>query len=409
MKKLNAARIPHLPPGRYHDGRGLYLFVGKGGARSWVFRFRKNGKLRDHGLGPVHKIPLAEARVRADRYRVAVYDGKNPIDARKAERIERKAESSKPTSTFAAAADDYITGKAPGWTDPRQEQQWRNSLVTHAFPVLGPLAVREITVDDVESVLRPIWVTTYETATRVRGRIEKILGWATGKGFREGPNPAVWKDNLSLRFAKIAKPHDNHHVALPYTETAQFMAELRQQDGIDCRAFEIAILTASRTDEVISGEPDEVDLDRRFWTRPAPHMKLRQEHRVPLSDAALEIFKTAAASRGAEATHLFPGNSRGKRAGMLGPQAFRRVLEKMGRSDLDPHGFRSSFSDWAHEETDYSHEMIEVALAHKVGTDVARRYWRGDMMKKRLQLMEDWARYCAGGANVVPLPGRFTA
>jgi integrase len=388
LGRLKAAQIARLGAGRYHDGGGLYLVVGAGAACSWIFRFRREGKLHDFGLGPTHTVSLATARQRAFECRAALYAGNNPVEARQTRRLDRVLAAAK-TMTFAAAADRFIAAHAVSWRNGRTEPQWRQSLADHAFPVLGVLPVMAIDTGLVLRVLEPMWSETPETASRVRGRIESILDWATVRGYRQGENPARWKGHLDhLLPARGKVRRVEHHAALPYAEIGAFMAELRQQEGIAARALEFLILTAARSGEALGTRWDEFNLTERLWTIPGERMKSGREHRVPLSDAAIAIAEAIAGIRQGE--FVFPGRSGD---GTLGGKALRRVLADL-RDELSVHGFRSTFRDWAAEATICPREVAEMALAHAVGDAVERAYQRGDLFEKRRQLMQDWAQHC---------------
>jgi integrase len=389
LGRLKAAEISRLGRGRHHDGGGLYLSVGNGSARSWIFRFRRDGKLHDYGLGPAHSVSLSAARQRAFECRAALYAGNNPIEVRQARRLERVLAAAKAV-TFDNAAEQYIAAHAAGWRSPRQEGQWRQTLTDFAFPILGKLPVLAIDTGLVLQVLEPIWQTKTETASRLRGRIEAILDWATARGFRQGGNPARWRGHLENLLPKHSKVRRiEHHAALPFSGIALFMAELRQREGAAARALELLILTAGRTREVLGAQWREIDLTARLWTVPAERMKGGKEHRVPLSDAALRVLETMAEIRVDE--YVFPG-----RGGALGPTALRRVLGYLGRTGITVHGFRSTFRDWAAETTAYPRELAEMALAHAVGSQVEAAYRRGDLFEKRRALMRDWALQCTG-------------
>jgi integrase len=393
---LTASQIAKLAPGRHHDGGGLYLVVGKSSGRSWIFRFRRDGKLRDHGLGPLHSVTLAAARQRAFECRAALYAGSNPIEKRQAARLERVIAAAKRV-TFEAAAEHCIAAKAAGWRGRKHEQAWRQSLSDYAYPVLGKLPVAAIDTELVMRVLTPIWQSNTETASRLRNRIEIVLDWATTKTFRTGDNPARWRGHLeNLLAAPKTLKQRKPRVALPFAEVAGFMTSLRQQQSIPARALEFAILTATRSDEVRLARWCELDLAERAWLIPGERMKAGKEHRVALSDAALELL--AALPRCGD--YVFPGRDRAR---PFGPAEMRRAVEKAGAA-VDVHGFRSTFRDWASEMTTHPREVAEIALAHKVGNDVELAYRRGDLFEKRRALMADWATWCAGGAVVLPFP-----
>jgi integrase len=383
LGRLKAAEITKLGPGRYHDGGGLYLAVGKGEARSWIFRFRRDGKLHDYGLGPVHSVCLSAARQRAFECRAALYAGNNPVEMRQTRRLERVLAVAK-AITFEKAAEQYIAAHAARWRGARQEAQWRQTLTAFAFPVIGKLPVLAIDTALVLRVLEPIWQTKPETASRVRGRIEAILDWATSRGLRQGENPARWKGHLENLLPQPSKVRRvEHHPALPYAEISAFMTDLRRQEGVAARALEFLILTAARTDEVRRARWSEIDLAERVWTVPAERMKGGKEHRVPLSDAAFRVIEAMAVIRVNE--RVFPG-----RNGPLGHMAMLRVLASLGRTDVSVHGFRSTFRDWTAETTAYPREVAEMALAHSIGNQAEAAYRRGDLFEKRRALMQDW-------------------
>src|SRR5271170_5553080 len=400
--KLTALAITQAKRrGYYGDGGGLLLQVSAGGAKSWVFRFKEGGKLREMGLGPTHTVSLAEARLKALECRKARLDGRDPIEARKAGRMAAKLDAAK-TMTFRDCAERYITAHKAAWKNDKHAAQWPATLITYVHPSFGSLAVQTIDVGLVVKVLEPIWTEKPETASRVRGRIEAILDWATARGYRQGENPARWRGHIENLLPKISKVRRvEHHAALPYPETAAFMVELRQQDGVAARALEFAILTAARTGEVIGGRWDEIDFAERLWTVPAERMKAGKEHRVPLSDAAMTILQTLRETR--EGDFIFPGNWAGR---PISNMAMLMLLRRMGRSDLTAHGFRSSFRDWAAECTTFPAEVAEMALAHVVGDKVEAAYRRGDLFQKRREIMDAWSKSCATpptGGRVVPL------
>jgi integrase len=397
--KLTALAITQAKRrGYYSDGGGLFLQVSAGGAKSWVFRFKESGRLREMGLGPTHTVSLAEARQKALECRKARLDGLDPIEARRGKRIQTKLDAAK-AMTFAACAERYIASHKAGWRNPKRAAQWPATLATYVYPVFGSLPVQAVDVGLVMKAIEPIWVQKPETAGRVRGRIESILDWATARGYRQGENPARWRghlENLLPMKAKVRRVE--HHAALPYVEIGAFMAELRQQEGVAAGALEFAILTAARTGEVIGAKWDEIDLGERLWTVPAERMKKAdKEHRVPLSDAALAILDDLRKVQ--QDNFVFPG---GKAARPISNMAMLMLLRRMGRGDLTAHGFRSSFRDWAAERTTFPAEVAEMALAHTVSNKVEAAYRRGDLFQKRRQLAEAWAKFCA----VVPASGQ---
>ena len=386
--------------GLYGDGGGLFLQVSESGAKSWVFRFKKADRLRVMGLGPAHTITLAEARDRARECRKLRLDGIDPIEARRAERAQAKLDAAKAV-TFAECADAYITAHKAGWRNPKHAAQWPATLATYVNPTFGERPVQAIDTALVTRVMEPIWTKKPETASRVRGRIESILDWATARGYRQGENPARWRghlENLLPRRSKVRRVE--HHAALPYSELSAFMLALRQQEGVAARALEFTILTAARTGEVIGARWEEINIAERLWSVPAERMKAGREHRVPLCGKALEIVEEMRAIGG---NFIFPGGKRGK---PLSNMAMTMLLRRMGHGDQTVHGFRSTFRDWAAERTNFPAEVAEMALAHAVTDKVEAAYRRGDLFEKRRALAEAWAKFCATalvGGEIVPI------
>jgi integrase len=390
-----------IKPGFYADGHGLYLRVGPTGGKSWVFRYRRDGRLHDMGLGPTHTISLADARLKALGLRHQRLTGIDPLAAKRELSARERAAEAK-VMTFRQCAEAYITAHRAGWKNPKHAKQWPATLDAYAYPVFGALPVQAVDVALVMKAIEPIWQTIPETASRVRGRVESVLDWATARGYRKGENPARWRGHLENLLPKKSKVSQvEHHAALPYAEIGSFMVELCQQGGVAARALEFSILTAARTSEVTGARWDEFNLTERLWIVPAERMKASKEHRVPLSDAALAIIERMAESRAGEA--VFPGG----KAGGLSDMAMTMAMRRMGRGDLTVHGFRSTFRDWAAEQSSFPHEVAEMALAHMVASAVERAYRRGDLLPKRRQLMAAWARYCAqpaaGGGEIVSL------
>ena len=307
-KRLTARAVETIKkPGLHADGAGLYLHVSKSGSRSWIFRWKRDGRLRDMGLGPLNTISLAEARDRALACRKLTLDGGDPIEERRGRRQAARLQTAK-AMTFSECAEAYIAAHQAGWKNSKHAAQWPATLATYVYPVLGSLPVQAVDVGLVMKALEPIWNEKPETASRVRGRIELVLDWASARGYRQGENPARWRghlENLLPRRSKVARV--KHHAALPYDELPAFMVELRQQEGVAARALEFAILTAARTGEVIGATWAEIDLEGCLWTIPAERMKAGREHRVPLSEPALAILRPFAEARVGE--HVFPGQS----------------------------------------------------------------------------------------------------
>ena len=375
--------------GYYGDGGGLFLQVSASGAKSWVFRFKKFGRLREMGLGPTHTVSLAEARQNALECRKLRLDGRDPIEIRKTASAQARLDAAK-AMTFKECAERYIASHKAGWRNPKHAAQWPSTLGTYVYPIFGSLPVQEVDVALVMKALEPIWTAKLETAGRVRGRIESILDWATARGLREGENPARWRGHLENLLPKKSNVRRvKHHAALSYDEIAAFMVELRRQEGLAARTLEFAILTAARTGEVIGVSWHEINLVERLWTVPAERMKAGKEHRVPLSDAATGILEDLQRARHGD--FVFPG---GRATRPISNMAMTMTLRRMGRGDLTVHGFRSSFRDWAAERTGFPAEVAEMALAHAVSDKVEAAYRRGDLFQKRRQLMDAWARYC---------------
>jgi integrase len=382
-------------PGLYADGGGLYLRVGPNGAKSWVFRFRVDGKRRDMGLGPLHAVTLAGAREKATACRNERFDGRDPLESRQARRLTAKLEASKAV-TFQQCAVAYIDAHRLGWKNEKHAAQWGSTLEAYAYPIFGNLPVQAIDTELMMKVLEPIWRTKTETASRVRGRVEAVLDWATVREFRRGDNPARWRghlDHLLPLRAKVQKVQ--HHPALPYDEIGAFVASLRSQEGHAVRALEFLILTAGRTGEVIGARWNEINLAEEVWIVPASRMKAGREHRIPLSAPAIKLLRDQQAAaemvEGRLDGFVFPGGRLGKG---LSNMALLKLLKRMKRDDLTTHGFRSTFRDWAAEQTHFPRDVAEMALAHTISDKVEAAYRRGDLFQKRRLLMEAWATYC---------------
>ncbi|MEM9840544.1 MAG: integrase arm-type DNA-binding domain-containing protein [Pseudomonadota bacterium] len=412
---LTALRVRAIEEsGRYLDkGRknGLSLQVQKGKtgglSKGWIVRFSVDGRRREMGLGPYPDVSLSEARERAADIRHQIAKGLDPISEKRAERALQKAavttshaETARSKSdqsaatldpeTFRGCAEAYISAQSAGWANPKHKQQWTNTLRTYAYPVLGDLKVKDVTLDHVLQVIEPIWTKKTETASRVRGRIEAVLNYGIARGYREPPNPATWRGQLQVllppknRIAPV-----KHHEALPYRELPAFMAELSRRRAPAALTLAFTILTAARSAEVREMVWDEVDFESRTWIVPAERMKARAEHRVPLSEAALSIL----VGQRAAALHsfwVFP-NASGQKP--FSDAVYRALFARMGRPTLTAHGFRSTFRDWCGEETSYPRELAEHSLAHQVGSAVELAYRRGDALERRRKLMEEWGRF----------------
>lgn len=394
---LTALAIKNAKPGMHADGGGLYLHVGKAGNASWIFRFQLNKRRREMGLGALSSLSAVEARAKAAELKAMVGRGIDPLETRQADREDEaqaqaaeKEEQTLNAATFRAATERHLALKESGWRNVKHRQQWQNTLTTYAYPQIGDLPVRDITTQHVLKVLEPIWSTKPETASRVRMRIEAVLNSAKALGWRTGENPALWRGNLDAVLPPRSKVRAvKHHPALPWSEIAAFMAQLRKRDGFAARALEFAILTAARSGEARKAKWSEIDLDRQLWIVPAVRMKAKREHRVPLSGAALALLSQAPRFEGCDL--LFPGT----RMQPLSDMSLSAVLKRMGMADITVHGFRSTFRDWAAEHTVHGSDIVEMALAHTISSKTEAAYRRGDLLAKRRSLMEDWAGWCA--------------
>ncbi len=378
-------------PGMYPDGAGLYLQVSRAGTRSWIFRYTLAGRTRDMGLGSARDVSLAEARTKALEARKLTAAGIDPIAAKEGLAAERRAAAARQV-TFKEAAEAYVRAHQPSWRNAKHGAQWLSTLKTYAFPTIGSLPVQTIDSGHVVRVLEPIWEKKTETATRVRGRIERILDWATARGYRQGENPARWRGHLQSLLATPSKLQKvEHHPALPYAEIGAFYDRLRAETGLAADALRLLILTATRTSEVIGARWPEFDLNAGIWTIPEGRIKSGREHRVPLTAPAIDLLRSLARLRrdDAETDFVFPG--RGKKH--LSNGAILALLDRMDRDDITAHGFRSTFRDWAAECTNFSREVAEMALAHVIADKTEAAYRRGDLFEKRRRLMDAWAGY----------------
>jgi integrase len=391
--RLTARTVATAKRGKHSDGGNLYLIVSDTGAKKWVLRFTWRGTAKEMGLGSANDVPLADARERAADARRLLAKGLNPIDA-------RKRDGGIPA--FGTLADDVCETLAAGFRNEKHKAQWRMTLETYAAPLrLKP--VDTISTEDVLAVLKPVWTEKPETASRLRGRIEKVLDAAKAKGFRSGENPARWRGHLDHLLPKPLKLSRGHHAAMRYEELPAFMGELRERQATAARALEFCILTAARSGEGLGCRWSEIDLDKAVWTVPPNRMKAGREHRVPLSSRAVAILcELQPANAGA---FVFPGQTRNK---PLSNMAMDMMLRRMKRDAVTVHGFRSSFRDWAGNDTNFPREVIETALAHVIGDKAEQAYRRSDALEKRRKLMEAWASYCGArqGGSVLPLARR---
>jgi integrase len=353
------------------------------------------------GIGPTHTISLAEARERATEARKLLIDGIDPLAAKRTRLAALRAADAK-AMTFADCVRGFIRDNEASWTNAKHRREWEWSLVQYAYPVFGSLPVATIDTPLVLRVLKPIWSAIPETASRVRGRIENVLGWATVHHYRTGDNPARWNGLLEHALPAVAK--GDHHAAMPYAEVPAFMAKLRRQTGVPAKCLEFIVLTAARLGEAQKATWDEIDFDNRVWIIPGARMKSGKEHRVPLSPAAIAVLKHMHDVRHSD--YVFPGRHEGKPIGKNMPW---RLLKEIAGGNVTVHGFRSSFRDWAAERTSFSREVAEMALAHGIPNAVEAAYRRGDLFEKRRRLMGAWAKFCtqpSARGKVVAIRGR---
>jgi integrase len=375
INRLSARGLPGITKvGRHADGGNLYLVISPNGGRRWTFLYRWRGKPTEIGLGGARDVSLARARELATAARARLAEGLDP------RAVRNTAADGK---TFGEVADILFESMESSWRNSKHRQQWQNSLRDHANSLRLAL-VNEITTDDVLKVLQPIWSTKAETASRVRGRIERILDAAAAKGLRSGENPARWRGHLDQLLPKRKRLARGHHTAMPYAAVPAFMAQLGKQEALAALALEFAILTAARSGEVLGARREEFDLAAKVWTVPPERMKAGREHRVPLSDRALEIVTIG------EGDFVFPGQRRGK---PLSPNAMSKILSRMHVNDAVVHGFRSAFRDWAGNETHFAREVCEAALAHVIEDKTEAAYRHGDALEKRRELMAAWAEF----------------
>lgn len=408
---LTAARVKTAKPGRYGDGNGLYLLVRptppragspQPDARFWLFRYTRGGKMREMGLGragaDLAAVPLTDARTRAADLHRLVRAGIDPLDQRDAEASMAVAEAQNAAIrgiTFRTVTERYLEAHEKTWRNAKHRMQWRNTLDTYAHPHFGDLPVGNVGTEHVLAALEPIWRVKPETATRVRGRVESILDYATARDWRTGENPARWRGhiaNLLPARGKVASVE--HHAALPWMQIGAFLPALRAQAGVAAKALDWAILTAARSGEALGARWGEIDLVAKVWRVPAARMKAGREHRVPLSAPALAVLTAMAKLRTVDSAEafLFPGAQPGRPLSIM---AMTMVLRRMKRGDLTVHGFRSTFRDWVGEATGMPREVAEAALAHAVADKTEAAYARGDLFAKRRHLMDDWAKFCA--------------
>lgn len=384
--------------GQHAAGGGLYLKVSGEGKGSWLYRYKVDGKTSRMGLGSTDAVTLAQARVIAAEQRALIAQGFDPLAFRK----EKALLAISDVVTFDMVAAGYIEAQCASWTNAKHAQQWTNTLATYASPVIGHLAPADITTEHVLTILKPIWNVKKETASRVRNRIELVLNAAKARKLREGENVAAWRGHLDLLLANHKKNDRRHHPALPWPQAGKFWQVLDEMNDTGAQALQLTMLTALRTGEVLGANWSEFDLSTNIWTVPAQRMKAKKEHRVPLGSAALALL---AKLPRVESGLLFEGRTVGKPASnMLMLMKVRRMDEAKHKKDaigwrdesgqtITPHGFRSTFRDWAAESTSFENIVVEQALAHTIGNAVEAAYRRGDLLERRRELMEHWGEY----------------
>lgn len=401
MPKLTSLAVRRQnQPGKYRDTDGLILQVtrNKSGTvrKSWLVRYSCLGKQREVGLGCFPELSLADARMEAADIRLQARRGVDRITEKRAKTIEQHSKEV-PAQTFENCAERFLASHESGWSNSKHRQQWRNSLRTYAYPILGPMNVVDVTLTEILQVLEPIWYTKTETAKRVRSRIEKVLAWSIVRGFRPPPNPAVWRGHLELLLPKPTKIAPvKHFAAMDWQDVPAFVGDLHRRPGPSARALTFTILTAARSGEVRNATWAEIDWDSATWLISAERMKMRNAHRVPLSAEARAVLherrKMAFSGRG---DYIFYRKSPQT---SFSDSVYRALYKRMGILGITTHGFRSSFRDWVGEATNYPRELAEHSLAHRVGDATERAYRRGDALEKRRALMADWGRFCFGVA-----------
>jgi integrase len=404
IARLTQKQVEHAKPPKRRDavlladGGNLYLQATRSNdgniSRSWIFRyqdgFKPNGKPRRHdlGLGPLHTFGLADARQRALELRQQIKLEVDPLESKRQTRrarLARQAEAARAV-TFEECAEMYLQQHSKRWKNAKHRAQWASTLKTYAYPIMGNLNVADIEVAHVQKALAPIWHTIPETASRVQKRIENILDFAKASKFTKGDNPARWSGHLKQLIGPPPKKI-KHHAALPYQNVPEFVTELRARRSTSALALEFTILTAARTAETIGAAWDEIDLGAETWLIPAMRMKAKAEHKVPLTDRAVEILQ---ATPKPHSGLIFHGGN-GK---PLSNMAMLELVRGM-RPGVTTHGFRSSFRDWAAERTNFPRDVVEMALAHTISNKVEAAYRRGDLFEKRRRLMEQWERFLA--------------
>lgn len=390
IHKLNARKVATAGPGKYEDGGGLRLVVAPTGSKKWVLRYTIRGRRREMGLGSCLQISLSDARAKASELRSMIYAGADPLAKKNLREIK--------IPRFDECAIEFIETQKAGWKNLKHISQWRNTLETYVFPVFGSFPVNSITTENVLEAIGPIWEQKNETAKRVQGRIENVLDYASAKNFRDHMNPARWRGHLDKVLPSPARIRKvRHHPAMPFTDVPKFFHQLSNQRGSGAMALLFMIITATRSNEVLGAKWSEIDLESLCWTIPEDRMKAKREHRVPLTSLAVDLLCTKLELLEGN-DYVFFGAKQGKG---LSNMAMLKVMRSMGygiggkNGDFVPHGFRSSFRDWAGEVSSYPGDVIEMALAHTIRNKAEAAYRRGDLFEKRRALMDSWSNYLA--------------
>ena len=398
VERLSAKAVQNLKREGYHaDGGGLYLQVGRTGTKSWVFRYMLQGRTvsksgkptsREMGLGPYPDVSLSDARAKASDARKLLIDGLDPLEERR-ERARRAQLEASRRKTFKQVAEEFINKEKAGWTNDKHEWQWTNTLERFCYPAFGERPVGEINIQDVKEAIEPIWMDKHETAKRVLGRLHSIFSYAITLQLHPGPNPAKFENYVEHVLTKVdSKARIKHYPAVPFTDMYVFMEKLRANAATSARALELLVLTALRSGPVRLAERNEFNLEEAVWSIPAAKMKRKRDHRVPLPPQAVSLVKRILDAH--DHGYVFVGRN-GK---PISDMTMNKLMERMGYGEYVPHGFRSSFTDWAHERSNHPREVVEMALAHEIGNETEAAYRRGDLFDKRRNLMAAWAQYC---------------
>lgn len=386
-QKLNSLWIQKaVQVGRYADGNGLYLQIARGGSKSWLFRYSIAGMARQMGLGSAILVSLSKARAQAIECKQILLNGKDPLIERQMSRLQ--LQPALQDHIFSKCAVEYIEGHSSEWSNKKHKNQWISTLETYAFPVLGDVHVQHVNTELILKVLTPLWSTKTETATRLRGRLEQIIDWATAQDLRQGENPARWRGHLDKILPKPSRIKPlRHHAAHPFTDIGNLVARLREEKSLSAFALEFLILTSARTGEVLGAKWSEINFEESTWTIPSARMKGKREHRVPLCSRGVEILAQMKAVSSDQ--YVFEGRNPGR------PLSNMALLQQLRRMNIEAvtHGFRSTFRDWAAECTNFPNEVIEMALAHSIRNKVEAAYRRGDLLLKRRALMHQWSKF----------------